>query len=66
MTLLLNSAQSPAAAHSPAEVAEFDSLLVHSSIPPEFTFIAGVPVHTVFYGEDLTASDAKNPSSNAI
>lgn len=34
--------------------------------PSRITFIAGVLVHKVFHGWDLTASDAKNPSSNAI
>lgn len=34
--------------------------------PFRITFIAGVLVHKVFHGWNLTASDAKNPSSNAI
>lgn len=49
-----------------AGVAVLYSPLLHPSIPPEFTFIAGVLVHKVFHGWDLTALDAKNPSSNAI
>lgn len=53
-------------AQRPARVAVLDSPLLHPSIPLEFTFIAGVVVHKVFHGWDLTASDAKNPSSNAI
>lgn len=58
-TLLLNAYNhSLKNAQRPTGVAVLDSTLI-SSIPPEFTFIAGVLVHKVFHGWDLTASDAK-------
>jgi len=50
-TLLLNTYNhSQKNAQRPAGVAVLDSPLLYPSIPPEFTFIAGVLVHKVFHG----------------